>query len=289
MKIYNALPLEKYSSLHKISILSLVGIKKITLPPSLTMAFHFNLQTPSKLNPEAQLTFALRDSASLASGNPDFCIHNLLRWRLNVTQYDSFENYLQQTKRTHFRNYHKTQKTFVKYGATLSWIEHDWSEYVDAFYQLYLNVASKHGSQLYDLSFFRTIAKLSEYKLLCIWFNGVLISALVMIDEGSVFHSMVCGLDYDHSKKAHAYSIMHYEFIRFAIEAKKYTCVDIGITADKAKALLDFQPVSSCMDIYAKNSILKGLLRLISRFTTATINEQAKLELNFHWAQTQRQ
>ena len=44
-----------------------------------------------------------------------------------------------------------------------------------------------------------------------------------MINEEPVFHSMLCGLDYEHSKETRAYSFMHYEIIRLAIEAKKYS------------------------------------------------------------------
>lgn len=279
---FSAIPLEKYASLHKISILSLLGMKT-KFSPNVVVAFNFNLQTPIQKSPKALLTFHLRDaSSSPIPGSSDFCINNLKRWRLDISHYKTFMGYLQKMNSKHYKRYNETQKTFANYGATISLIEDDWSQYAETAHNLYLNVAEKHGTQLYDLNFFRAIAKLKEYKLMCVWYNSTLIAALVIIDEEPIFHSMVCGLDYEHSKKAHVYSQMHYEFIRLAIEANKYTIADIGLTANEAKAMLDFEPVSACMDVSAHNCIIRGFLRLLSRFTTATINSQAKLELKFH-------
>lgn len=50
---------------------------------------------------------------------------------------------------------------------------------------------------------------------------------------------------YEHSKLSYAYSWMHYEFIRYAIESKKFTCADVGFTGDEAKRILNFKPVFS--------------------------------------------
>jgi predicted N-acyltransferase len=277
MTTLSAIPLEKYSSLHKVSLLKLPGIN---ISPAYT--FIFNLQTTPLPGIRSQLIFSLRDcSAAPILENPDYCINNLTRWRLNLAAYSSFDDFLQKIKRSHFRKYRETLKTFAHYGTTLSLIEDDWSQHADVVYQLYLKVAKRHGKALYDLNFFRTIAKLKEYKLLCVWREDAIVSALVIIDEEPVLHSMVCCLDYEHSKKCHAYSRMHYELIRLGIESKKYAMIDIGLTADKAKSLMDFQPISSRMDIYAQNVMLKAILRMLSRFTMATINEQSKFELSF--------
>lgn len=283
MLSFSAEPLEKFSTLHTISLLNVLGIKSKFSFPRIVIVVNFNLQTPLQQNPQALLTFHLRDSdESPISENPDFCINNLTRWRLNISRYDTFMGYLQKMKCRHYKRFIETQKTFVKYGAKISLIEEDWSPYAEAVYNLYIKVAEKHGTQLYDLNFFCSIAKLKHYKLMCAWYGGSLIGALVIIDEEPIFHSMCCGLDYEHSKKSHTYSQMHYEFIRLAIEAKKYTIADIGPTANETKAMLDFQPVTACMDVYAHNRIIKCFLRFISLFTTATINSQAQLKLNFH-------
>ncbi len=285
MILFSAEPLEKFSALHSIPILSLLGIKS-KFSPSVSVIFNFNLQTPLLQNPQAQLTFHVRDSNQPPLlEKPDFCITNLKRWRLDISQFSSFTNYLQKMKRKHYMRYNETKKTFTDYGAKISLIEGDWSQYVDMFYPLYMKVAEKHGTQLYDINFFRMVAKNSSYKLLCAWYNNLLIGALVLVDEQPVFHSICCGLDYEHSKNSQAYSQLHYEFIRLAIESKKYTIADVGITADQAKSNLDFQPVSACMDIWVHNRCIRPLLRGLSSIMSATINSKAKLELSFHLPQ----
>lgn len=282
MITFNAKPLEKYSSLHTISLLTLLGIKS-KFSPRFSFVLSFNLETPLEPNPPAQLTFHVGDSdKSSKNGNPDFCIAHLIRWRLNISQYSTFTSFLQKMKRKHYLRFTDTQKSFDNYGAKISLIEHDWSQFADTVYQLYSKVAKKHGTQLYDLNFFQSIAKNDGYKLLCVLYNDVLIGALVIVDEQPILHSMCCGLDYDHSKNSRAYSQMHYEFIRLAIESKKYTVADIGITANEAKSMLDFQPISVSMDVWAHNRFLRACLRFLSRFMTATINSKARLELSFH-------
>jgi hypothetical protein len=92
---------------------------------------------------------------------------------------------------------------------------------------------------------------------------------------------MLCCFDYQHSKQIYAYSLLHYELIRLAINAKHYTTIDVGITANQSKSMMNFKPIPSCMDIRAKNIVLKTLLQLFSRFFTTTINEQGQLKLKF--------
>lgn len=281
---FNAIPLEKYSSLHAFPLLKLLGVTS-NKSPSIRIAFNFNLHTPLQHQDKAQLTFHLRelDNSSIQE-NADFSIRNLTRWRMHLSQYDSFSDFLTKIKRKNYSSYRRTLKTFENYGATLSLIEEDWSQHAEIAFHLYENVAEKHGAQLYDVDFFRSIAKLDQYKLLCAWFNGSLIGMLVLIDEGNTFHSMVCGFDYNHSRKSYSYSRLHYEFIRLAIDAKKYTIADIGLTADTAKSLMDFQPVMTCIDISVRNRLIKKVLRMVSRFVTSTINEQSKLQLKFHFS-----
>jgi len=280
MLSFSAKPLEGYSSLQEIPLLSLLGIKSKAAHPRLLLLFNFNLITPPKTHPKAILSFHVVDSSTPINPlNSDFRITNLTRWRIHLTQYEAFTSFLQKMKRRHYMRYEETRKTFSDYGVKLSVVDGDWSAYVDEFYSLYLNVAKKHGTQLYDRNYFQEIAKIKDYKLMCARYGEKLIAALVMIEEPPVFHSICCGLDYDHSKKCFAYSWMHYEFIRIAIEARKFTQADVGLTANAAKTMLDFEPVSSYMNVKANNRILSAMMRFISLFLTATINSQARLQL----------
>lgn len=280
MLAFNARPLENFSSLHKISLLNALGIKSKSTFPSFSIVIDFNLQKPLQKNPSALMTFHLRDSDTPPiDGGSDFCIANMQRWRLNISQYGTFTGYLQKLSRKYYRRFEETRKAFIDYGATIKVLEEDWSQYAEEVYRLYTNVAEKHGTLLYDLNYFRDLAKQSNSKLMCAWYKGSLIAVLIIIDEQPILHSICCGLDYDHSKTAQAYSWMHYELIRLAIESKKFTIVDIGPTANEAKRTLGFQPVSSCMDVWAHNGMIRGLLRFLSLFMTATINSKAKLQL----------
>lgn len=278
---FTAVPLEKFSSLHTLSLLSLLGIKSKHPFFNYSVIVDFNLQTPPQQNTQAKMTFHLRDFDSSPHVKPDFCITNVNRWRLDISHHSSFVGYLQKMKRKHYTRFDETQKTFANYGAKISVIEEDWSQYAEEVYKLYLNVAERHGKQLYDLNYFRMIAKQSQFKLICAGFEDHLIGALVIVDEQPILHSMCCGLDYNHSKNSHAYAYMHYEFIRLAIESKKFSIADVGITANDAKSMLDFQPVSACMDVIAHRWHLRALLRMVSFFVSATINPQARLALSF--------
>lgn len=279
---FKATLLDKYSSFHKISALNLIGMKTEKFP--LKVIFNFNLQTPIPEHTRSHLTFSVCDSDVNSDKKKfDFCIKNLTRWRLDVASYESFPAFLATLSQSRKKKYQQTQKACEEYGATLSVIESDWSQHAETVYNLYFNVAKKYGGVLYDLNFFHQIAKDPKYKLMCVWYKNSIVSALVMIDEEPVFHSMVCALDYEHSQMTRAYSLMHYEIIRLAIEAKKYTTVDIGMTGDRLKAIMGYKPVPVRMEITARNYFIKGILRTASRFFIATMNENAKVEVKFAW------
>lgn len=291
MITFHAIPLEKHSSLHKASIFHLLGIKT-QLAPKLTITFNFNLQTDISAKPQAHLNIHLRDANGTydeMTKKSDLRVENIRRWRLNIASFASFTDFLQKMNPRIYKKYLETQKVFNESGSRVSVINNDWSQYADSVYQLYRNVAKRNGAQLYDLIFFRKIAQHPSYKLMCLWHKDTLIGtkdtligALVMVDEAPTFHSAICAFDYDHSKKCRAYSIMHYEFLRIAFNEKnKYTTADIGITADKAKSLMGYHPVLSCMEVSARNWFLMLILRSISRFIMLSVNSDAELEWRF--------
>lgn len=283
MMTFKATPLEKFSSLHKISVLNLLGLKSNCSSPSFSWVLNSNLYLPIIQNDQAQMTFHFRDSKlNPVAEQCDFSITNLTRWRLDLSHYDTFMHFLQKMNRKHYARYNETKEIFHRYGAKISLIEDDWSQYAETAYKLYMKVAEKHGSQLYDLNFFKAISTNRVYKLMCALHDQKLIGALIIVDEEPVLHSMVCGLDYDHSTRCHAYAQMHYEFIRYGIDLKKYKLADVGITANDAKSNLDFQPISVCLDVYAHNRLVRAFLRFISMFVSATINSKARLEMHFH-------
>lgn len=279
---FTALPLEGYASIHEISFLSLLGLKSTIPSPRLKLIFDFNLQIHPQTNSQANFIFHVREASTPSDGKCDFCITNLTRWRVNVSRFETFTGYLNHMKSKHYTRYTRTQRKFTAYGAKLSLVDGDWSPYAEAFFRLYLKVAKKHGTLLYDLNYFLLMAKQGNSKLLCVHYEGSLIGGLVILEEHSVFHSMCCGVDYDHSKTCMAYSWMHYEFIRIAIEAKRFTVADVGLTADQAKSMLDFEPVSVCLDVKARSPVLKGLLHAVSPFISATIGSNGRFKFNFH-------
>lgn len=253
MIAFNATPLNYYSSLHHKSFLKI---------PYLTMAFNFNLQVPIQ-SPRAQLLFHLRDAALPRPDNVDFSIRNIMRWRMDISGFKNFDDYVATLKSNHKRNYVRTYKVFKEYGASITLVEGNWCEYAETVYQLYRNIAVRRKSQLYDLNFFRNIAAIDAYKLICVWHQNKMVAVLVIFDEEPVYHSMLCGFDYNHSGKIFAYSLIHFELIRLAITTGKHHTIDIGITANKAKSVMNFKPVNVCMDISSRNILIKYCLKLI--------------------------
>ena len=276
----HAKPLEAYSSLHE--VLLFVPLTKLKWA-SFSIIINFSLQTPTPLVPTPLLVFHARDSDKPQVASSDFSFNHLTRWRFNISTDQSFDNYLQSLNHKKYKNYKKTEKNFINHGTRISIIEGDWSDHVEAVSRLYANVAARHPPRIYDIDFFRSLAKRSDCKLICAWVNEFMIGMIVILEEGLIIHSVCCGLDYEHSKRSYAYSWMHYEFIRFAIESKKFTSADVGFTGDEAKGILNFKPICSSLNVYANNSILRGLLRSAARLFTATITPQSKLKVRLRF------
>lgn len=277
-----ASPLENYSSLHELSIAELLGWKIGGLDTRFFVQFSFNLHTPLKIHPEAYLTIHTTDADSPPGAANCCCsITNFKRWGLDISSYTSMKDYLENTARWHRCNYAKSKKTFLHYGCEVTFVEEDWSRYVESVHKLYANVSHRYSHWLYDIHFFHEIAKRPDYKLLCAWFEGTMIGVFVLQEEFSTLHSICCGFDYHHSTVSYAYSWMHYAFLDYAISAQKYQNVNVGLSADDAKKTIGFKPTSSKMDIYSKGKMTSGLLKIISRFFNPTITPESKLKLKW--------
>lgn len=264
---FNAKPLTCYASMHQKSFLNVTW---------LTMAFNFNLQAPIAI-PPAQLTFNLRDASQLRPSTVDLTINQIKRWRMDISSFRDFNDYLSTLKSNYKKNYLNTIKAYQAYGAEIRIIDGDWSEHASTVYQLYRNVAKRNRSQLYDRRYFNEIAKINAYKLISVWHANVMVSVLVIFDEQPVYHSMLCGFDYVHSRNLFAYSLVHYELIRLAIATTQHTTVDIGITANIAKAMMNFKAIPVCMDITARNPLLKLTLKLTQHLYHYYVNRVCAL------------
>lgn len=274
----NAWPLEKFSSLHEVSMMGFLGWRIHWPATHFFIEYNSNLNTPLKLHPKACLIFDLRD-AELAPSLPQFSfsINQLKRWRIYLNDYRSIESFIESLNNHQRHTYAKAERKFKSYGCEVSFIE-DWSKYVETVYYLYSKVAQKHGENwLYDLHFFQEAAKRSEYKLLSAWFKGKMIGAFLLLDEAPTLHGFCCGLDYEHSTPSCTYSWMNYEFIQYAFQ-KHYQNVDVAITSDECKKSLGFTPVPTRLDVYSKGMITRCLFRAASLFFTATINSEGKLK-----------
>lgn len=269
---FTAKPLNAYTTVHQVSLFSLLK------PFIIIVNFSINRRTP--LEPKALFRFDASDANLEQLEPPDFSIQNLIRWRLEISKDETYQDYLKNLNHKQTKNFQKTVNKFKNSGASLSVIEKDWSHYVDAVYTLYANVASRHPPGIYDREYFRQIAKKPEYKLICAFLKDQMIGAILILEESDIIHSVCCGLDYHHSKECYAYSSMHYAFIRHAIEAKKFTKADVGFTGDEAKQILNFKPIPSRLDVYTSNRIFRVLLHWFSKYFTATVTAQSKLKIN---------
>lgn len=271
-----AIPLRDFSSLHEVSLLGIANISSQWA--HFFMQFDCNINTPMTIHPKAYITFHFRDEGKLLDA-PNFCYSftNLKRWRLDISRYRSFEDFIMSSKRWYRCTYEKAAKLFKNYGCSTSIIENDWSEYAKEAYQLYANVASKHGNWIFDLNFFETLAKRGDSKLFCAWYEDKMIAVFVVQPELSVLHSIVCGLDYIHSRPSFCYSWLHYLVIKYGIE-KKYKIIEAGMTEDRSKGAIGFEAIPCSLDIHSKGMIVAPILRFISKFTSATITSDAKVK-----------
>ena len=204
---------------------------------------------------------------------------NLKRWRLDISAYKNFDEYLKGMIRWHRCNYNKAKKNFQAYGCTTTLIEGDWTEYAERAEKLYSNVARQFQHRMFDLSYFKHVASHPNYKLLCAWYKEEMISAFLLEEEHTTMHNLCCGLDYKHSTPSYAYSYMHHVLFEHAIAAQKFTQVDVGFTADDAKKAIGFKPIPARMDFYAKNILLRKTLQTFSHICGATLNAEGKLRL----------
>lgn len=275
----SATPLEKYTSIHELSIAGSLGWDIKWPRKHLFIDVDFNMHIPHRFNPNAFLTLQMLDiDKPPAAENRCYTITDLTRWRMRVDAYSSFEAYLSSLIRWHRCNYVKSEKTFKNYGCDVTVIDGDWSQYADEAFDLYTNVALRHGDRIYDRNFFHMIAKHEDYKLLCAWLHGKMVGMFVLLEEMPTLHHMCCGFDYVHSSKCYAYSWLHYELIRIAIDSQKYQDVDVGMTADTSKREICFEPIPSRIDVYTNSFAARGFMRAASAITTATITPGSKLK-----------
>lgn len=277
-----AIPLENFSSLHQTSVIEQLGWNSHFPCRSFLMQFSLNLHTPLNILPQAYLILHTKDADSQPSRDDRcFSINDLTRWRLDISSYTSITDYLNNSIRWHRCNYTKSKKKFLEYGCEISFVEEDWSNYSEQVYGLYKKVAEYYQHALYDLSFFQAIAKRPDYKLVCAWFEGKMIGVFVLQEEFPTLHSICAGLDYQHSSASYAYSWMHYALFEQAISAQKFQNIDVGFNSDEAKRIIGFKPIRSRIDIYSKGRVTSSLLKLFSRFVTASITPEAKLKLQW--------
>lgn len=279
MKWISSKPLESFSSFHEGALCNFFGLKIYRFSCEIS----FNNETALTLKSTPTLTIHSHPSdCPTMVPRVDLLIDHLTQWELDLTLFKSFSDYLAHLNYKHRYNYSRTEKSFSDYGCQVSLIEGDWSAYAEGAYALYHNIASKY-MPIYDLEFFRAIAKLPNYKLICAWFEKKLIGIIVVAEETFTTHSMLCGLDYMHSKKSFAYSKLHYEFIRQAIDTGRFKVADVGVTADHAKKTLGFAPKPAVVEIYAPGIFLSNILRLANLFLKFSINSQNAVCVSLRW------
>lgn len=275
-----AYPLQMYSSLHELSLMHLLGLNISWPRKRFFVQFSFSLHTPLQIDPQSYLVFHTTDASNpMCKESCCFSITDFKRWRLDISPYATFDNYLASLNRWHRSVYKKTKEKFQEYGTKAACIEEDWIKDVEIVYKLYCNVAKKHGDRLYDLNFFREIAQRDDYKLLCCRYEGEIVAMCILQCEPPTLHSICCGFDYNHSSKCYAYSWLNFEIIRLGIESKEYSQIDVGLTADNAKKAIGFNSVPSRMDIYSQGYMTRKLLKVLSKVITAKISPEGKLKI----------
>jgi hypothetical protein len=280
--LISSYPKTNYSSGLEICLAKLLGFNVDWPKKHLHLEYNFNLETPLKIDTQTFYTVHARDADKPpAAPNCCYSFTKLTRWRLDISSFATFDDYLNSLIRWHYCNYLKSKKQFQKSNCTVEYFDSGWEQHVDEVYRLYLNVAAHYVDKLYDLNFFRLGAQRGDYKLICAWHEGKMIGLFVLHDEGKTLHSICCGFDYEVSSASYAYSWLNYELVRFAIEAKKYRQIDVGFTADNSKKLIGLKPIPSRLDFYVNNSLLRGVLKLLSKVVATTLTQRQTLKFSF--------
>jgi predicted N-acyltransferase len=274
------IPLEHFSVLQEVSVLEMLGLN-FSLPfTKFSLQLNMNLHTPLKIDPRAYLVIDTKDEGAQPSfPNRCYSLSKLNRWRLDISPYQTFDDYVQSLARWHRCTYNKAKKNFFHYGCETTYIEGDWSEHAETVARLYGNTARNYNHCLFNEEYFREVAKHSDCSLLCALYKGEMISAFVLKDELPTMHSLCCGLDYKHSSESYTYSWMHYALLQHAITAKKYKILDVGFTADEAKKAIGFQLIPSRMDLYSRGKLTQAVLSAVARYFGATLSAEGKVKL----------
>lgn len=274
-----AWPLKAHSTLNEVSFLKVASIPWPAI--RIFVHFNFNLHSPFKPDPKATLSFSARNSEESSQGAPGFSFYPMKRWSIDIRKFSSMDDFIHSLRRWHQCTYAKSKSKFEEFGGTVTYINGDWSEYAEKVFELYENVAERYQNQLYDLSFFKLAAKNPDFKLLCAWMDGKMIGVYILVEELPTLHSILCGFDYTYSSKAYAYSWMHYELIKIAIESKRYENIDIGLSSDKAKENIGFASTPFCLDLYAHTPFSRFVLKTLSTFMVPEVTPQGTLKLTF--------
>lgn len=277
--LINAKPLEGFSSWHEWALVNFCGyqIGRITAICS------FNNTMPISYEQVPTLTIHSHPlDKPKSQSKADLYIKDLNQWELDLKPFKSFDDYLHHLNSNQRRYYFKSQKSFVHHGCRLKVIEGDWSEYAEHAYELYQKMAAKYF-QIYDLNYFQEIAKRHEGKFISAWYKEQLIGILGTIEEGKTLHSTVAGLDYLHSKPSFTYSVLHYEFIRIAIEANRFAVADAGVSADNSKHAVGFNASPAVVEIFGHGKIARAMLFLINRFLKLTLDSDDNVKMRIRW------
>ena len=274
------IPLKSFSVLQNVSVIEMLGLRLPWPRGRFSLQLNLNLHTPLAFDPRAYLIIDAKDEhAPPTSSDCCFSLSNLKRWRLDLSSYKSFDDYMKAAARWHRCTYTKAKKAFLNYGCETSFIEGDWSEHAETVARLYGKVARNYQYRLFDLEYFKEIAKDPGSTLLCAWFKNEMIGVIVLQDELPTWHNICCGLDYHHSSPSCTYSWMHYVLLELAI-ARNYHVVDVGFTADDAKKSIGFQQISSRMDLYLRGRVGRTLLGAFSRYCSASLSAEGKVQFS---------
>ncbi len=197
--------------------------------------------------------------------------------RLDLSPYESFEDYLAQMNRRKRKDFLRKFKAADDAGPITMEVTSDISHVIDEAYPLYLQTFARSKMQFEKLTpdFFReTGRKMPDKARFFIWRqDGRMIGFAYCLAEGDTLYGEYLGLDYSIALKIHLYFYMMRDIISWAMDNEYRSLVSTGLSyAPK----LQMGHVLEPLDLYVRHTspLVNALLKRVLPWLEPTSSDE---------------
>jgi hypothetical protein len=179
---------------------------------------------------------------------------------LNHYKFDSFDEYLSNMRHNYRRRIVKALEKFKNVKTERG----NCDSFSDNHYSLYLSIMSKTKTKLEVLSkdFFINLPE--KFVLTSYYSNDKLLAWHITYSKSSIFSFLFGGMDYELRDEFDSYYNNLLGVVRAGIEGG-FDLINLGQTAENAKARIGAMLVEKKMFLYHKNLLIRKTLKLFSK------------------------